>query len=89
MICGQYNDALFTILDSPAMQKLATEEFIIEKVLSTLYPLNLTAESKKLNLNFSMWCFYNTVQSLSIRSQEILIWATYLPKLKSIYKKVF
>ena len=35
-ISGQYNDALFTIFDPPAMQKLAAEEFIAEKVFKYL-----------------------------------------------------
>ena len=62
-----------------------------KKYLNTLYPLITTAESQKLILNFSMsiTSFYNTVQSLWIRSQEILTSAIYLPKLKSTYKKAF
>ena len=65
------------------MQKLATEEFITQKVFIT------TAESQNLTLNFSMFIisFYNTVQSLWIQSQEILISGIYLPTLKSVYTK--
>ena len=94
-IFGQYNDVLFTghNFASPAMQKPATEEFIAEKVFK--YPISfnytVTAESQKLTLNFgtSIINFYSTVQSIWIQSQEILISAIDLSKLKSTYKKVF
>ena len=81
-ISGQYNDALFTIFDPPATQKLATEEFITEKLFTYLiYPLKITEESQELILNISMTIisFYITVQSLWIRCQEILTTAIYLP----------
>ena len=53
-ISGQYYEALFIIFDPPVMQKLATEEFITEKILYTLDSLIIIAESQKLILSFSM-----------------------------------
>ena len=66
-ISDQCNDVLSRNLTSPAKQKLATEE-------STAKSQNLT-----LNCSMSIVRFHNTVQSLSIQSQEILTSANYLP----------
>ena len=57
---------LLTIFDLPAMQKLTTEEIIAEKFLNTLYPLIITAKSKKSTLNFIMSTisFYYIVPNL-------------------------
>ena len=89
-ISGHYSDASFTIFGSLVMLELAIEEYVAEKVFKYLiYLLIITAKSQKLILNFSISIisFNITVQPLWIRSQEILISALYLPKLKSVYKK--
>ena len=44
-ISGQYNDVLFTIFGPPAMLKLATEEFLAEKVYK--YPISFDYNCKK------------------------------------------
>ena len=88
-ISGQYNYVLSTIFDPHAKQKLATEESIAVKVFKYLMWVIITAGSLKLTLkcNISFLSFHNTVQSLCIRSQEILTKVIYLPKLKSTCKK--
>ena len=90
-ISGQYNDALFTIFGPPAMLKIATEEFIPEKVFKYLICFYYNCKKLKVDLNFrmSMISFHYTVQSLWIQSQEILILAIYLPKLKLVYNKKY
>ena len=51
-ISGQYNDALFTILGPPAMLKLATEEFITEKVFKCLISFDYNCKKSKTYLEF-------------------------------------
>ena len=51
-ISGQYNDALFTIIGPPAMLKLATEEFITEKVFKYLISFDYNCKKSKTYLEF-------------------------------------
>ena len=51
-ISGQYNDALFMIFGPPAMQKLATEEFITEKVFKYLISFDYNCRKSKTYLEF-------------------------------------
>ena len=51
-ISGQYNDALFTIFGPPAIQKLATEEFITEKVFK--YLISFDYNCRKLKTYFEI-----------------------------------
>ena len=51
-ISGQFNDALFTIFGPPAMQKLATEEFITEEVLKYLISFDYKCKKLKTYLKF-------------------------------------
>ena len=65
-ISGRYNDALFTIFDPHTMQKLATEEFIIEKVYEYLISFNYNCRKLKTyrELYYIFLRCYNIVQSL-------------------------
>ena len=46
-IFGQYNVALFTIFGPPAMLKLATEEFITEKVFKYFISFDYNCRKSK------------------------------------------
>ena len=51
-LVNTYNDELFTIFDPPAMQKLATEEFITKRIFKYLISFDYNCRKSKTYFEF-------------------------------------